>query len=59
MAQLRWADPYPNFQSEATEKRASPTFTKVQFKPGAECEIYLAGILAMTGINTISSDRLR
>src|SRR6516165_9628110 len=51
-----WGDSYAYFQFSAAERdpifnlpNTFPNWTKLQFKPGDECTIYLAGQLALTG----------
>src|SRR5262245_13763836 len=51
MVQLRWADAFPLFRfSTADVAEAPPDWTKLQFKPGDPCSIYLGGHLALNGV---------
>jgi prophage tail gpP-like protein len=53
MVQHRYAEAFHIFKFTAAEKKDLPPFwTKLQFKPGDKCEIFLAGILAMSGFIT-------
>jgi prophage tail gpP-like protein len=56
MVRRNWGDAYAYFQFSAAERDPIfnkpdifPDWTKLQFKPGDRCEIYLAGELAITG----------
>jgi prophage tail gpP-like protein len=49
--QSRYAEAYPLFRFTAAERDPIPElWTKLQFKPGDECIIYLGGELAITGV---------
>src|SRR5262245_59772626 len=49
--QHRFADSHPLFRFTAVERDPIPEWWgKLQFKPGDECAIYLAGMLAITGV---------
>src|SRR5262252_7610621 len=49
--QHRWHDPYNYFRFTCAERDPVPgLWDRLQFKPGDSCGIYLADILALTGI---------
>jgi len=53
LVEHRWNDSFHVFRFRAAEKKDLPPYwTKLQFKPGDVCQIYLAGILAMSGYIT-------
>lgn len=49
--QLRWTEAYPIFRFTCAERNPLPgLWTKLQFMPGDEVAIYLAGILVVSGV---------